>query len=359
MQSRQGDAAESSPAFAHTIINAAYRTIRPSSTSVMILNGYAILFLLLNFIRLPLALIVVIGGFSEVRGYPRRLQRESREDRSYLLMMLATWLVGLNVLSWPLFYWLLQSYVPEWPDVMCIYGVTQIGTGSLGASRFLPGMITAVQLLKPLLLFLCGSWFVIYWLNRRTEKAVLMRRVIAGSLLIGLVSVADSTLEASYVLTPKREDRPSVGCCTMSIAPRSSAFSAAGWLPENSNEWLYPVYYGVNTLMIAALVGKLSFPRRQSRNLWLGSLRLPRHRESSRLEMVSSSTRRSWARNVPAVRVVRSRATSTAMGGSSWSSTTSTMNRISIRPTFRQRTMPRFACAARAATGTQSAHWCG
>ena len=58
--------------------------------------------------------------------------------------------VGLGLASWPLLYLLLQSYVPEWPDVMCIYGVTRVGAGSVGASRFLPGLVTALQVLKPL-----------------------------------------------------------------------------------------------------------------------------------------------------------------------------------------------------------------
>ena len=241
----------------------------------MILNGYAILLLLLNFIRLPLALLVAILGISAVWQFPRRLQPEQRaplEGRAYLLMMVALWLVGLNVLSWPLFYWLLQSYVPEWPDVMCIYGVTQIGTGSLGTSRFLPGLIATVQLLKPLLLFLCGSWFVLYWVNRYTETAVLLRRVIVASLLVGLVSVADASLEASYVVIPKREDLPSVGCCTMNVAPRSAAFSATGSLHNAEDGWLLPSYYGVNTLMIAALAVQLAIPRRQMSNLELASL---------------------------------------------------------------------------------------
>ena len=98
----------------------------------MILNGYAVLLLLMNLVRLPLALIVMMLGLSALRRIHGRLQpehRKSLEDRSYLLVMLAIWLVGLNILSWPLLYWLLQSYVSEWSDVMCIYGVTQIGNG--------------------------------------------------------------------------------------------------------------------------------------------------------------------------------------------------------------------------------------
>lgn len=241
----------------------------------MILNAYAILLLLMNLIRLPVAIMVAILGISGLRKYRVALpseQRQQLEDRSYLLMMLAISLVGLNALSWPLFYWLLQSYVPEWPDVMCIYGVTQIGTGSMGTSRWLPGMIAAVQLLKPLLLFLCGSWFVIYWLNRRTKTAVLMRRVIVGALLVGLVSIADSSLEASYVLTPKREELPSVGCCTVHLATETSNFSPTKWLPNGNSDWLTSAYYGINGLMIAALVGQLSFLREQATRWRLGLL---------------------------------------------------------------------------------------
>ena len=64
--------------------------------------------------------------------------RDAVETRSYLVFLVTILLVGLSVFSWPLLYLLLQSYVPEWPGVMCIYGVTRIGTGSLGVSRWLP-----------------------------------------------------------------------------------------------------------------------------------------------------------------------------------------------------------------------------
>ncbi len=241
----------------------------------MILNGYAILLLLMDAIRLPLALIVVTKGFSAVLTDPRAIdseRRKSLEDQSYLLMVLVIWLVSLNVLSWPLLYWLLQSYVPEWPDVMCIYGVTKIGTGSLGTSRHLPGVIGAVQLLKPLVMFLCGSWFVTHWLNRKTANGVLLRQVLACSLFVGLASIADSSLEASYVLIPKRVDLPSVGCCTMLGRAQGSEVFGSTWREENGHAWLSHAYYAVNVLMIAALTRHLSQVRTQATILSLGSL---------------------------------------------------------------------------------------
>lgn len=236
----------------------------------MVLNAYAVLLLLVNALRLPMALFVVVCGCATLqrsRGSLGPERRTALEDRSYLLMMLAMWLVLLNASSWPLFYALLQSYVPEWPDVMCIYGITRIGIGSLGPSRFLPGLIAAIQLLKPLLLFLCGSWLVVYWLNRLTVTSVLMRRVLAGVLFVGIASVADATLEASYVLTPKREDVPSVGCCTMISTPSPSATDATS---GEQGDWLYAAYYGSNILMIAALFGQVAITRARPSRLWLG-----------------------------------------------------------------------------------------
>ena len=85
---------------------------------------------------------------------------EAVERNAYLMMTLALVLLGLGLASWPLLYLLLQSYVPSWPGVMCIDGVTRIGTGSLGASRFLPGLLTALQVFKPLLMLMGGAWLV-------------------------------------------------------------------------------------------------------------------------------------------------------------------------------------------------------
>jgi hypothetical protein len=123
-------------------------------------------------------------------------------------------LLGLNVVSWPILYLLLQSYVAEWPDVMCIYGVTRIGAGSIGVSRFLPPLVDAPQATKPALVFLSGAWFVLYLLNRRARTVPLTGRVLLVLLAAGLLAAADAAAEVAYLTIPKKEEFLSAGCCT-------------------------------------------------------------------------------------------------------------------------------------------------
>ena len=59
---------------------------------------------------------------------------ESGENRGYLLFLSALTLFIISLAGWPLLYALLQSYVPQWDGVMCIYGVTRIGAGASGSS---------------------------------------------------------------------------------------------------------------------------------------------------------------------------------------------------------------------------------
>ena len=107
----------------------------------MILNSYAVLIAFVGLLRLLIGLLVVGASTAawRARGRPGPPDGQTAvENRGYLLFLLTLLLIGLNLASWPLLYLLLQSYLPEWPGVMCICGVTQVGTGSVGAARFLP-----------------------------------------------------------------------------------------------------------------------------------------------------------------------------------------------------------------------------
>src|SRR5438132_12790957 len=147
----------------------------------MILNTYAVLMGFVGLLRLLFGLLIVALGVSGWRASRRLATPEQRDllaDRCYLVILLTLPLVGLNLVSWPLLYLLLQSYVTEWPGVMCIYGVMQVGTDSLGPSRLLPNLLRLLQWTKPALVFVGGAWFVIYLLNRRTRSAPLLHRLL-------------------------------------------------------------------------------------------------------------------------------------------------------------------------------------
>jgi hypothetical protein len=234
----------------------------------MILNAYAVLDGFASLVRLCLGLLVLGLGLPAWWRWNAALPADRRkplEDRSYFLFHLAVVLLLLNLASWPLFYLLLQSYVPEWPGVMCIYGVMRVGTGSMGPSRFLPGLLTTLQVLKPALVFVTGAWFVLHMINRRTRTAPLMPRVLLMLVLLGLVAVADAALEGAYLVIPKKEEFLAAGCCTASLDDRSSSTGLVSGVlaSDEAGPWVSWTYYGVNVGMCLALAGSVHLIRRR------------------------------------------------------------------------------------------------
>jgi hypothetical protein len=222
----------------------------------MILNSYAVLLGFAAVLRLVLGGIVLGLGVSAWRSHDRLVL----EDRSYLVFLLALLLVGLNVISWPLLYMLLQSYVPEWAGVMCIYGVTQIGTHSLGPSRFLPGLLSFLQLAEPGVVFLSGAWFVLYLLNRRTHTGALLTRLFWVLLPLGALAVTDAAAELAYIAIPKKDVAPTSGCCIAVEDEPASESLPRVLLEEASRPWLYGTYYGGNLALIVALLAVTRSP---------------------------------------------------------------------------------------------------
>jgi len=234
----------------------------------MILNAYAVLDAFVSVLRLGFGMAVLGLTLFAARHFFRKSMNgetiELFEDRYYLLFMLAGLLLGLNVLAWPLLYLLLQSYVPEWPGIMCIYGVTRIGGGSLGVSRYLPALLTALQVMKPALVFLSGAWFVLHLLNRRTRSAPLTGRVLLVLLASTVLATVDAATEIAYLAIPKKEEFLSVGCCTAADDEGNASRFLPGTMVADANlPWLYSVYYAVNLGLAAALASCLRFRGRE------------------------------------------------------------------------------------------------
>jgi hypothetical protein len=242
----------------------------------MILNAYAVLDGFITLLRLVVALAVAglaISGWRHSGRYDSANARTLLEDRFYLLFLLAFLLLALNLASWPLLYLLLQSYVREWPGAMCIYGVTQVGAGSAGPARFLPGLVTALQWTKPLLVWLTGAWFVLYGLNRRTQTGPLMQRVLLALVALGVLAAADSAAEAAYLVIPKKEDFLSTGCCTaVVLADSVSKRLPRAVLGENYRTELLAAHYFINVALLAALARCCMPSRLHTITRWLAPL---------------------------------------------------------------------------------------
>lgn len=193
----------------------------------MILNGWAVVDLFLVGVRFTLALVVLSTVRGDVRG---RVDvggaLESGERRRALGFLAASGLLTLSFASWPLFYAVLQSYVPHWPGVMCIYGVTRVGEASRGVSGLLPMLVAGVEWAKPAAAFCGGAWGTIYWVDRRGRDAPWRRWVALTLGLFAIVSLLDCALEGTYLLIPKREQSLEAGCCVgvLEEAGRSGRF---------------------------------------------------------------------------------------------------------------------------------------
>ena len=224
----------------------------------MILNTYAILLGFLALLQLLVSGLVLVTGGLACRGCMKPLAAEERtalEHRSYLLLLLTMLVLGVNLASWPLLYLLLQSYVPEWSGVMCIYGVMQVGKGSMGPSRYLPGLLAFLQAVKPALVFLGGAWFTLYLLNRRTRTAPLMRRILLLLVPLAILAAADAAAELAYIGIPKKEEFPTSGCCTMSYEqPATSPLAQPATFGRGDEQWLSTAYFAVNIALLLALL---------------------------------------------------------------------------------------------------------
>ncbi len=245
----------------------------------MILNAYAVLDGFVTLLRLVLGILLVGLTLSALRTHSCSTSSEERrvfEDRGYLVVLLAGVLLVLNVASWPLFYLLLQSYVKEWPGIMCIYGVTQVGSGAYGISRFLPGLVRTLQITKPVLVFASGSWFVLYLVNRRTATGSLWGRVLRVVLAVGALAAVDAAVEAAYLVIPKKEADLAVGCCAEAFDEdvRATRYLPHALLGEHYYPGLSRAFWGMNGLMVLALAGGIGLFRSGRSLAWLAALLL-------------------------------------------------------------------------------------
>jgi hypothetical protein len=225
----------------------------------VILNALSGLAAFAALLRAAIGLIVLFVGVRALRRWRSPLGPEpgTGEERFYLVFALSATLLGLAVVSWPLLYLVLQSYVPEWPGVMCIQGVTRIGAGSVGAASSLPGLVGFLEGAKPALVFVAGAWLVLHLVNRRGRTGALTGRVLWVLLLFGCLATIDGAGELAYLLIPKQETFLAAGCCTVGADPAAAAGAAPPALllssPEPSHGWLTAAFLSVGLAVVLAV----------------------------------------------------------------------------------------------------------
>jgi hypothetical protein len=217
----------------------------------MVSSGYVALGAFLSVLQLVAAAVATVVGARSwfARGDRPDVAQDRLEQRTYLSALLSYLVLGLSFASWLVFYLILDGFVPQWPGAMCIYGITQIGTGSSGIYGWLPTLVTMLQALKPILVFAAGAGVVLYRFYRQLGTRTLLPRVAALFFTVALLALLDATTVLAYLSIPKRENVPTSGCCSV------SSVGHEGDVPPDADaqERLSWTYYGCQLLMVALL----------------------------------------------------------------------------------------------------------
>ncbi len=151
-----------------------------------------------------------------------RLAPAAQDDATrHLLVLLATLLATLSLVSLALWGLLLQSSVPNWIGVRCIAGVVKVGTGSTGAAGWLPTLASATTALRLALLLGAGAAVVLHIVARDRPGGTLSRRHVGALGVVGVLAIAAASVQSTYVLIPKQEQPLASGCC--SVVPQTTS----------------------------------------------------------------------------------------------------------------------------------------
>lgn len=212
----------------------------------MIINIFTIISLFIAAVSLILAIFQAGVSIFLYKnwGYSGTGEERTRlEDFAYLVLLIASVILMVRLLSWPLFYATLNSYVPEVQGAMCVAWVTQIKAG----------MARLLQTVKPLVFFAVGGWLLLNMLDRTTKTGPLMKRKFLLLSLVSLLVIGDSLGEMVFLFKVKATS--SVACCTtiFDVPTRSSAMIPKSIFGEGYGGLMIPIYYASNVIVIGFL----------------------------------------------------------------------------------------------------------
>ena len=212
----------------------------------MIINIFTIISLFIAAISLILGIFqagVSVFLYKEWGKAGTGEERTRLEDFAYLVLLIASVILMVRLLSWPLFYATLNSYVSEIQGAMCVAGVAQIQSS----------MARLLQTVKPLVFFAVGGWLLLNMLDRTTKTGPLMKKKFLLLSLVSLFVIGDSLGEMVYLFKVKATS--SVACCTtiFDVPSRSSALIPRSIFGEGYGGLMIPIYYISNSIVIGFL----------------------------------------------------------------------------------------------------------
>ncbi len=232
----------------------------------MVLNPFALTSIFIGSLSLlmmasaALSALCFYRQWTESEGADEKARAETRIHFSLLLLFTA---LLIRLVTWPLFYLLLQSLIPIVPGAMCIYGVTQVK----------PMFTAFLQILKPLTFFLAGGWLIFHSFDLSLRNHPLMSKriqlLVAASTIAALDGVSE--LVFIFVFSPPGV---AVSCCTVvaDLAFPTAPLLPAPLLGANYSGTIMAGYHLFNLGVIALMVFRLW--KKSAARLWLAWIAL-------------------------------------------------------------------------------------
>ncbi|MEK7296307.1 MAG: hypothetical protein AAB069_00270, partial [Planctomycetota bacterium] len=217
----------------------------------MIINVHTIIMLFVAFVSVALGGYLLYATIRAILAFRGILSSETKarfEQKGYLIFLVACVVLFVRMLIWPWFYFMLQSFVPEIPGAMCMFGVTQI----------LPATVTFLQIIKPVAFFFMGGWLLCYAVDKSVPTTPLMRRILFYLLPVCIILLVDGVADITYVLRMK--PLMSVSCCAtfFDVPLRPSSLIPQSLFGQHFQDTLFFVYYVTNVILIILLFTSLS-----------------------------------------------------------------------------------------------------
>ena len=230
----------------------------------MIVNPYSIFLLFADGLCIVLMVwstVAFLKLFVDVKKLTNEEKHQILEDRSYLFLLIACVVLSIRLITWPFFYLVLWSFVPDITGAMCIFGVTQVK----------PTLTSILEIMKPFSFFLFGTWLFIHSLDRKTKRADLLKiKLFLLSFMAPLI-IIECLMEIGLIINISPS--VTVSCCTTvtDLLSRPTRVVPSSFLGQSYGLYIEAGFWLVSLLLIAIMIVFLRIkPRERSHRRRLG-----------------------------------------------------------------------------------------
>jgi hypothetical protein len=214
----------------------------------MILHTPTILILFASFVTAVLGIYGGIFAFRAARASGGEFTSEKITDletKTRLLLLVVSVVIVVRLFAMPIFYWALESAVPDILGAMCAFGVT----------RVIPGLTRTLQYLQFPVLFLGVGWLLLNAVDGETRYHPFLRRKLYAFSAISILIVLESFGDFYLFFSIRSPVGFGLSCCSTvaDVASRPTALVAGFFLGPGAAGFAFNTYVLATLLFLAFL----------------------------------------------------------------------------------------------------------